>query len=66
MCIRDRVLGVINDDSNDVGAVHLGIVHLFELDTLFHRTFNPIRTVRVLLSGSVYCRPSDLIPQCRQ
>ncbi|MFR4418017.1 MAG: hypothetical protein ACLT8E_11950 [Akkermansia sp.] len=24
---------VINDDSNDVGAVHLGIVHLFELDT---------------------------------
>ena len=28
-----RVLGVINDDTNDVGAVHLGIVHLFELDT---------------------------------
>lgn len=28
-----RVLGVINDDSNEVGAVHLGIVHLFELDT---------------------------------
>ena len=28
-----RVLGVINDDSNDVGSVHLGIVHLFELDT---------------------------------
>lgn len=27
-----RVIGVINDDSNDVGAVHLGIVHLFELD----------------------------------
>ena len=28
-----RVLGVINDDSNEVGAVHLGMVHLFELDT---------------------------------
>lgn len=27
-----RVIGVINDDSNEVGAVHLGIVHLFELD----------------------------------
>ena len=26
-----RVLGVINDDSNDVGAVHLGIVHLLSL-----------------------------------
>ena len=24
---------MINDDSNEVGAVHLGIVHLFELDT---------------------------------
>lgn len=29
---RQRILGVINDDSNDVGAVHLGVVHLFELD----------------------------------
>ena len=29
---RQQVIGVINDDSNDVGAVHLGIVHLFELD----------------------------------
>lgn len=29
---RQRVIGVINDDSNDVGAVHLGVVHLFELD----------------------------------
>lgn len=28
-----RVIGVINDDSNEVGAVHLAIVHLFELDT---------------------------------
>lgn len=27
-----RVIGVINDDSNEVGAVHLGLVHLFELD----------------------------------
>lgn len=29
---RQRVIGVINDDTNDVGAVHLGVVHLFELD----------------------------------
>lgn len=28
-----QVLGIINDDSNEVGAVHLGVVHLFELDT---------------------------------
>ena len=28
-----RVIGLINDDSNDVGQVHLGVVHLFELET---------------------------------
>jgi predicted NUDIX family phosphoesterase len=27
-----RCLGLINDDSNPVGSVHLGIVHLLELD----------------------------------
>ena len=27
-----RVIGLINDDSNEVGSVHLGVVHLFELD----------------------------------
>ncbi len=31
--VTQRILGVINDDTNDVGAVHLGVVHLFELDT---------------------------------
>ena len=28
-----RLYAVINDDSNEVGSVHLGMVHLFELDT---------------------------------
>lgn len=28
-----RIVALINDDSNDVGAVHLGIVHLFDLET---------------------------------
>ena len=28
-----RVIGLINDDSNEVGQVHLGVVHLFDLDT---------------------------------
>ncbi|WPX40477.1 hypothetical protein QET93_013175 [Akkermansia sp. N21116] len=28
-----HVIGAINDDTNDVGAVHLGIVHLFELES---------------------------------
>ena len=28
-----KLLGFINDDSNDVGKVHLGIVHLYKLET---------------------------------
>lgn len=28
----NRIVGLINDDSNPVGQVHLGIVHLFELE----------------------------------
>jgi predicted NUDIX family phosphoesterase len=28
---KERVIGLINDDSNDVGKVHFGIVHLFDL-----------------------------------
>jgi predicted NUDIX family phosphoesterase len=30
---RERRLGLINDDLTDVGKVHLGVVHLFELDS---------------------------------
>src|SRR5437764_12197841 len=29
----DRFLGFINDDTTPVGAVHLGVVHQFELDS---------------------------------
>jgi len=29
----DNVVALLNDDSNDVGKVHLGIVHLWELET---------------------------------
>ena len=28
-----EILGLINDDSNEVGQVHLGVVHLFTLDS---------------------------------
>ncbi len=30
---RDRVVGLINDDSNEVGQVHLGVVHVVELES---------------------------------
>ena len=29
---RERCVGLINDDSTDVGKVHLGIVHLFDVE----------------------------------
>ncbi len=29
---RDRVVAMLNDDSNEVGRVHLGVVHLWTLD----------------------------------
>ncbi|MDD2716297.1 MAG: hypothetical protein PHW04_10450 [Candidatus Wallbacteria bacterium] len=28
---QEKIVGLINDDSNDVGKVHLGIVHVFNL-----------------------------------
>lgn len=30
---RERIVGLINDDSNEVGRVHLGVVHLVELES---------------------------------
>ena len=29
---RDRIVALLNDDSNEVGRVHLGVVHVFELE----------------------------------
>ena len=30
----ERCVGLINDDGNDVGKVHLGVVHLFDVDSM--------------------------------
>lgn len=29
---QNKIIGLLNDDSNEVGKVHLGVVHLFELE----------------------------------
>ena len=29
---QNKVVAILNDDSNDVGKVHLGVVHIFELE----------------------------------
>lgn len=31
--VVQKVIGLINDDSNEVGAVHLGVIHQFELSS---------------------------------
>ena len=30
---QNQIVGLLNDDSNDVGKVHLGVVHIFELES---------------------------------
>src|SRR5437588_7205633 len=30
--LDDHIVGLLNDDSNEVGRVHLGVVHVFNLD----------------------------------
>src|SRR5258707_14355692 len=29
---KDNIVALLNDDSNEVGRVHLGVVHIFKLD----------------------------------
>jgi predicted NUDIX family phosphoesterase len=53
----EKAIGLINDDANAVGQVHLGIVHLVELDqprvrqreeVLTHSRFSPLADLRPL------------------
>lgn len=57
---RIHRVGLINDDSTPVGRVHLGVIHLYELDRpevgpredgLAEAGFLPIETVRELRGG---------------
>jgi predicted NUDIX family phosphoesterase len=59
---RNRIVGLLNDDSNDVGKVHLGVVHVFELesdqiesgeDALANLAFQSITDLKGELHGSL-------------
>ncbi|YCM45881.1 hypothetical protein V2O64_07620 [Verrucomicrobiaceae bacterium 227] len=59
---KNRIVGLLNDDSNDVGKVHLGVVHLFELesdqvksgeDALANLAFQSIDDLKGELHGSL-------------
>ena len=33
LLLDDKIVALLNDDSNEVGQVHLGVVHLWTLDS---------------------------------
>jgi predicted NUDIX family phosphoesterase len=41
---REQAVGLINDDSSAVGAVHLGIVHIYDLNSPEARLRDPALT----------------------
>ena len=46
----DRIVALLNDDSNEVGQVHLGIVHVFELSEPNVKKNEPMITELTFLS----------------
>lgn len=54
---KESCIGLINDDETDVGKVHLGIVHVFELD-------NPkVQPREKSMINAGFALPSELIHQ---
>lgn len=53
----ERCVGLINDDATEVGRVHLGVVHIFDLDTPQVRA----REQSIILSG--FANPAELVRQ---
>jgi predicted NUDIX family phosphoesterase len=54
---RQRIAALLNDDSNDVGRVHLGIVHLIEVDS------PDIRPREDAIGGLSFLSAAELAPQ---
>ena len=52
---RREFLGLINDDDNDVGRVHLGVVHVFDLDE------PQVRPREESIQETGFADPNDLI-----
>jgi predicted NUDIX family phosphoesterase len=51
----ERLVGFINDDGTAVGSVHLGVVHLFELEA------PAVRVRDAALSGGGFAPPAELL-----
>ena len=48
----DRVVALLNDESNEVGSVHLGIVHLWDLDAPKVRKREQMITQMAFMTGA--------------
>lgn len=56
-----RVIGLINDDSSEVGSVHLGVVHLFDLsDAGVSSNEDAIQDLRFLTLEELRARREEL------
>lgn len=53
----NSVRGLVNDDSNEVGSVHLGIVHVFELES------DDVRPRESNITSMSFCTPEELRAQ---
>jgi predicted NUDIX family phosphoesterase len=51
---RNRVVALLNDDTNEVGQVHLGIVHIFDLD---HPS---VEKNEAMITNLAFLTPADL------
>ena len=54
---REACVGLINDDETEVGSVHLGIVHIFELD------YPKVLPREKSMINAGFARPSELVRQ---
>lgn len=54
---REKCVGLINDNETEVGKVHLGIVHIFDLDY----TQSSAREKSMINAG--FAPPSELVRQ---
>ena len=52
---NERCIGLINDDETEVGRVHLGIVHIFDLDE------PKVRPREQSIKDSGFASPADLV-----
>jgi predicted NUDIX family phosphoesterase len=50
----DRIVALLNDDSNDVGRVHLGVVHVFQLPS------PEVRPGEAVITDLAFLAPAEL------